>query len=76
MSVIVSKFAVECCSSVSEGLIKAVQRWSVGEERTRETVAWTQMCFWTQASAAAHRGRSSLGKADVKALTSGWNGGV
>lgn len=70
MSVIVSKFTAECCSSVSEGLIKAVQRWSAGEGRICETVAWTQTCFWTRASAAAHRGRSSLGKADVK--TSGW----
>lgn len=32
--------------------------------------------FLDTASAAAHRGRRSLGKADVKALTSGWNGGV
>lgn len=72
MSVIVSKFTAECCSPVSEGLIKAVQRWSVGEGRIRETVAWTQTCFWTRASAAAHRGRSSLGNADVKTLTSGW----
>lgn len=72
MSVIVSKFTAECCSPVSEGLIKAVQRWSAGEGRIRETVAWTQTCFWTRASAAAHRGRSSRGKADVKTLTSGW----
>lgn len=72
MSAIVSKFTAECCSPVSEGLIKAVQRWSAGEGRIRETVAWTQTCFWTRASAAAHRGRSSLGNADVKTLTSGW----